>query len=87
MTRAELHTLIGQNTQVIHAAAAYLRLNIPRKHRDGDATSLINHEGWLNGYLDAIEALTATTQPLPEKKEKTPVQPYSQPENQNPNRK
>lgn len=86
MTRAELHALIGQNTQIIHAAAAYLRLNMPRKPRDSDPTVLINQEGWMNGYLDAIEALTATTQPMPEKKEKTIMQPYSQPD-QNQNRK
>lgn len=88
MTRAELHNLQGFHPASLLAAAAHLRKDMKRKRASSDATAIIQNEGWMNGYLDAIEALEGAAMQQPEKKEFTPVQPYSQPqfpikENQN----
>jgi hypothetical protein len=88
MTRAELHSVQGFHAPTLIAAAAHLRTSMKRA-RSYDATTIINNEGRMNGYLDAIEDLIAAT--LPEKPEakKKDFQPYAapaQPQPENPNR-
>lgn len=89
MNRAELHNTPGFHPASLLAAAMYQRHNMPRKRPVAtDATSLIRNEGWMNGYLDALDDLVAAASPQPEKTEKAPFQPYSQPaERENPNQK
>lgn len=86
MTRAELHSLQGFHPASLIAAAAYLRLTMPRNKHSGDATAIIKNEGHMNGFLDAIEALTAAASPEKPKSEKRDFQPYSQPASENLNR-
>lgn len=86
MTRAELHNLQGFHAATLLAAATHLRATLPRKKQLTDTTALVNNEGWMNGYLDAIDAMiNAASQQAPTTTPKTFV-PYSQPatENQNP---
>lgn len=87
MTRAELHNVVGFHPASLISTAAHLRKEMKRKRQGTDATALINHEGWMNGYLDALDALEAAASPHIEEAKKSILQPYSQPENQNPNRK
>lgn len=89
MTRPELHATQGFHPGSLSAAAIYLLTNIPRK-RGGDATGLINNEGHMNGFLDAIEMLERAALPEPKKEEKKTFQPYSAPQTaqtENPNQK
>ncbi len=78
MTRPELHSTPGFHPGSLLAAAAHLRATFPRK-QVGDATTIIQNEGRMNGYLEAIEALIAAASPLPPKGEKKEYAPYSQP--------
>ena len=86
MTRAELHSLKGFHPATLIAAALHLRSTMNRKPTSADATSLIRNEGYMNGYLDAVDALIAATTKQPEKMERAPVQPYSAPQNETPNK-
>lgn len=87
MTRAELHNITGFHPASLAAAAQHLRSTMKRRKGGSDATTLINNEGWMNGYLDAIEDLQNAILKQPETGDRKPIQPYSQPqfpnENQN----
>lgn len=86
MTRNELHSVQGFHPPSLIAAAAHLRTLIPRA-RGVDATALINHEGKMSGFLDAIAALEAAATKQPENTIKKDFQPYAQPQTENPNKK
>lgn len=79
MTRTELHNITGFHPASLVAAAAHLRANFPRKRNGGDATHLINNEGWMNGYLDAIAHLVEAAAPQPPEAKKREYQPYAPP--------
>lgn len=88
MTRAELHNTPGFHPGSLLAAAAFLRLTMPRNRLANDATAIIKNEGHMNGFLDAIEALTAAATPEKPKSEKVAPPMYSQPamHTENPNK-
>jgi hypothetical protein len=90
MTRAELHSIQGFHAPSLIAGAQHLRTVMKRK-RGGDATAIINNEGLMNGYLDAIDDLIAAASPKPPEAEKKQFQAYAepkppQPQTENPNR-
>jgi len=89
MTRAELHSIQGFHAPTLLALASYLRTHMNRHRAGSDPTAIINNEGRMNGYLDAIEDVIEAT--LPEKPEakKSEFQRYAppqQPQRENPNR-
>lgn len=86
MTRAELHGLQGFHPASLIAAAAHLRVTMSRKRASSDPTAIINNEGRMNGYLDALDDLVAAASQQPPKPEKAAFQPYSQPQNETPNK-
>lgn len=83
MTRPELHATQGFHPGSLLAAVLYLRENMKR-NRGGDATALINNEGYMNGCLDTIEALGLAAMPEPPKGERKTYQPYSAPQQPQP---
>lgn len=87
MTRAELHATTGFHPDTVRALAAHLRATIPRK-KATDATLIVNHEGWMNGYLDAVDAMLDSVNPEKPGKKPTQIPIYSQPieHTNNPNR-
>ena len=86
MTREEILNLPGFQPIFLTAAAEYLRTNIPRKRTGSDATALINNEGRLNGYLDALDDLVALSKPQRKPELKADYQPYAAPQSESPNR-
>lgn len=90
MTKAELHSVQGFHPATVLAASVYLREMMPRSRGGSDATALINNEGYMNGYLDAIQNLVQCLSPEKEKGTKGPQPMYTQPpqpNTQNENRK
>jgi hypothetical protein len=87
MNRAELHSIPGFHPPTLIATAAYLRANMKRKCAGTDPTTLINNEGRINGFLDAVDAMIEVTTKQPEKAEKKDTQPYSAPASQTQNQK
>lgn len=90
MTREQLHSTTGFHAPSLIAGAQHLRTLLKRT-RGGDATAIINNEGRINGYLDAIDDLIAAASPLPPEAKKREFQPYkdpnqTQPQTENPNR-
>lgn len=90
MTREQLHSSPGFHAASLIAGAQHLRTLLKRS-RGGDATAIINNEGRINGYLDAIDDLIAAASPKPPETEKKQYQPYAeprppQPQTENPNR-
>ncbi len=79
MTKAQLHSTSGITPEVVKALAAYLRARVPRKKVDRDATGIINHEGRMNGYLDAVDDLLDSVNPEPKQIEHNAAGPYSAP--------
>lgn len=89
MTREQLHNTQGFHTPTLLAAALHLRTIMNRKRVGTDPTAIINNEGRINGYLDAVDDLIAAASPLPPEAKKKDFQPYSppaQPQTENPNR-
>jgi hypothetical protein len=89
MTREQLHSTPGFHTPTLLAAALHLRITLKRSRSGADPTAIINNEGRINGYLDAIDDLIASASPLPPEAKKKDFQPYSepqQPQQENPNR-
>jgi len=89
MTREQLHSVQGFHAPTLLAASLHLRTAMRRLSRGSDATAIINNEGRLNGYLEAIEDLIAAASPLPPEAKKKEYQPYApppQPQQENPNR-
>jgi hypothetical protein len=89
MTREQLHSVQGFHAPSLIAAALHLRTAMSRKRAGTDPTAIINNEGRLNGYLDAIDDLIASASPLPPEAKKKEYQPYAappQPQQENPNR-
>jgi hypothetical protein len=86
MTREQLHSTQGFHAATLLAAALHLRTTMNRKRGGTDPTAIINNEGRMNGYLDAIDDLIAAASPLPPEAKKKEYQPYSQPATENPNR-
>lgn len=89
MTRAELHNTTGFHAPTLLAAALHLRTSLRRLGRGTDATAIINNEGRLNGYLEAIDDLIAAASPQPPDAPKKEYQAYAPPQPQkteNPNR-
>lgn len=78
MTRAELHSITGFHAPTLLAAVLHLRTTMKRK-RESDATSIINNEGRMNGYLDAIDDLIAAASSQPPAAPKKEYQPYAPP--------
>lgn len=78
MTRAQLHSTPGFHPDTVKAIATYLRARMPRK-KVADATLIVNHEGWMNGYLDAVDAAMESTMPEPKQIEHNAAGPYSAP--------
>jgi hypothetical protein len=50
-----------------------------RKRGGTDPTAIINNEGRINGYLDAIDDLIAAASPKPPEAAKKEYQPYKDP--------
>jgi hypothetical protein len=89
MTREQLHSTQGFHAPTLLAAALHLRTAMRRVGRGTDATAIINNEGRLNGYLEAIDDLIAVASPKPPETPKKEYQPYSgppQPQPENPNK-
>ena len=86
MTREQLHSIQGFHTPSVIAAAQYLLNNMPRKPVLPEPTALIRNEGFMNGFLTAIEQLDAAARPKAPDAPKKEFQPYSQPQTENPNR-
>jgi len=84
MTRTELHSTQGVTPEVVKALAAYLRARMPRR-KVTDATLIVNHEGWINGYLDAVDAIAESVNPEPKITDTPKGQIYSAPTNPNSN--
>lgn len=89
MTRAELHNTQGFHVPTLLAAALHLRTMVRRNRGGADPTAIINNEGRINGYLDAIDDLIAAASPQPPDAPKKEYQAYAPPQPQkteNPNR-
>lgn len=88
MTREQLHSIQGFHMASLIAAAQHLRTTMSRKRGGTDPTAIINNEGRMNGYLDAIDDLIAAASPLPPEAKKKEYQPYGapQPQTENPNK-
>ena len=89
MTREQLHSIQGFHTATLVAAAQHLRTSMRRARAGTDPTAIINNEGRINGYLDAVDDLIAAASPLPPETKKKEYQPYAapQPQTENPNQK
>ncbi len=84
MTREQLHSTQGFHPASVRAAAQYLLNNMPRKPVLPEPTALIRNEGFMNGFLTAIEHLEAVTAPKVPDAPKKEFQAYAPPtENQN----
>jgi hypothetical protein len=79
MTREQLHSLPGFHTPTLLAAVQHLRTTIRRNRGGIDPTAIINNEGRMNGYLDAIDDLIAAASPQPPTAPKKEYQPYAPP--------
>lgn len=77
MTKADLQNTPNFHLETAKAVSRFLRYNIPRGLRTVDATSLVNNEGRMNGFLDAIELIDKATSKEPEK-ESVKAQIYSE---------
>lgn len=86
MTRTELHSITGFHPASLVAAATHLRATMNRKRAGSDPTAIINNEGRMNGYMDALDDLVAAASQQAPKPEKSSFQPYSQPQNETPNK-
>lgn len=89
MTRAELHNTTGFHAPTLLAAALHLRTLLKRQRSSSDPSVIINNEGRINGYLDAIDDLIAATAPQPPDAPKKEYQAYAPPQptkTENPNR-
>lgn len=89
MTREQLHSTQGFHAPTLLAAALHLRTTLKRNRGGGDPTAIINNEGRINGYLDAVDDLIAAASPLPPEAKKKEYQPYAAPQpqqNENPNK-
>jgi hypothetical protein len=79
MTREQLHSTQGFHPPSLLAAALHLRTAMSRKRGGTDPTAIINNEGRINGYLDAIDDLIAAASPKPPEAAKKEYQPYKDP--------
>ncbi len=79
MTKLQLQSLEGFHAPTLLAAALHLRTTMRRRGEGSDTTALVNNEGRINGYLEAIEALEIAASPTPPAAPKKEHQPYSQP--------
>lgn len=89
MTRTDLHSITGFHPASLLAAAAHLRTQMKRKPGSLETTTLVRNEGYMNGYLDAVDDLIAAASKQPDvPTEKKVFQPYSapQPPNENQNK-
>lgn len=89
MTRAELHNITGFHAPSLIAAETHLRAHFKAPIVNTDPTALIRNEGWMTGYLKALEDLRAAAVPRPEPTDKKIFQPYSAPQGnpaENPNK-
>lgn len=77
MTKADLQNTPNFHADTARALSRYLRDNIPRGARTADATSLVNNEGRMNGFLDAVELIDKAISKEPEK-ETVKAQMYSE---------
>jgi len=80
MTRAELHNVTGFHPASLLAAATHLRDSMARNKVAQEPTALIRNEGYLNGYLDALQDLESAALPAPPKTMREAFQPYSAPQ-------
>jgi hypothetical protein len=87
MTREQLHSTQGFHAPTLLAAALHLRTAMSRKRGGTDPTAIINNEGRINGYLDAIDDLIAAASPKPPEAPKKEYQPYAEPKQPDPNPK
>jgi hypothetical protein len=87
MTREQLHSTQGFHPPSLLAAALHLRTAMRRVGRGTDATAIINNEGRLNGYLEAIDDLIAAASPKPPEAPKKEYQAYAEPKQPDPNPK
>ncbi len=80
MTRAELHNVTGFHPPSLMAVATHLRDSMARNKVAQEPTALIRNEGYLNGYLDALQDIErAAYQQAPTTAPKQ-HQPYSAPQ-------
>lgn len=90
MTRADLHAHeIGKTveTKGFQAMLIYLGENIPKPSRNGrDATTILNDEGFTQGYLKALEEIRNIHLSVTPLKRET-VQNYQAPETPDPKKK
>lgn len=59
------------------AMIAYLRANVPRK-KGLDATQIINSQGYMEGWMDAVDEMASVHQRSPQLP-RAEKQPYSEP--------
>ncbi len=80
MTRAELHNVTGFHPPSLIAADTHLRAALKPRVVPMEPTALIRNEGWMAGYLAALEDLKSAASQQPPQAAPKQHQPYSAPQ-------